>query len=128
MAPRRQLLSACLGALLLAACQTTDEFLAAFHGQDRAYLLGRMGPPDLKEPDGRGGEIWIYQERQVSAAQATETETTEKNAASANQQTTTRKKSLNAPAPRVRLVFKSFYLDANGVIYDTAHGARYLQR
>ena len=114
--------------LSLVACQTVDEQLAAYHGLDRAQLLGRMGQPDAKDADGRGGEIWIYQEKRVSNPVAKETETIEKNPGEGRKTTTTRETQVAIQSPVVRMFFKSFYLDANGVIYDTAHGSRYLQR
>ena len=116
------------GLLWLTACQTPQEYLATFHGMDKGHLIGRMGQPDAKEADGRGGEIWIYEEKQISTTSATETETVEKSTAVENKETTTKKKQLSVPTQRIRLVVKSFYLDAKGVIYDTAHGSRYLQR
>lgn len=112
----------------LAACQTTEEHLAAFHGLDKARLLGRMGQPDVKEPDERGGEIWIYQEKRVSNPVAKETETVAKNLEDGKTTTTTREKQVAVQSPVVRMYFKSFYIDARGIIYDTAHGSRYLQR
>jgi hypothetical protein len=128
MKTRSHIVALFAGLLLLTACQTTQEYLATFHGMDKGYLIGRMGQPDAKEADGRGGEIWIYEEKQISATSATETETIEKGTAVENKETTTKKKQLIVPTQRVRLVVKSFYIDTNGVIYDTAHGSRYLQR
>jgi hypothetical protein len=115
--------------LALAGCQTTDEYLATFHGLDRARLLGRMGRPDVKESDGRGGEVWIYQERRMSTPVARETEKVERQHNSDQQSSSTsREKQVAVQPPSVRMFFKSFYLDVNGVIYDSAHGSRYLQR
>jgi hypothetical protein len=115
--------------LPLAGCQSTEEYLATFHGLDRAQLLGRLGQPEAKEPDGRGGEVWIYQEKRVSTPVAKETEKVEQKLTDDKQaKTTTREKQVSVQNPVVRMFFKSFYLDANGVVYDTAHGSRYLQR
>ena len=123
------ILTLALSLLVLTGCQTTDEYLATFHGLDRGQLLGRLGPPDVKETDGRGGEVWIYQEKRVSTPVAKETEKVEQKLAADKQaKTTTRETQLVAPNPSVRMFFKSFFLDGNGMIYDTAHGSRYLQR
>ena len=121
-------LSLTLVLLGLAACQTTDEYLATFHGMPKSRLLGQLGQPDLKESDGQGGEIWIYEEKHVSTPTATETETVETNLENGKKPTTKRQKQVAAPTPTVRLVLKSFYINADGVIYDTTHGSRYLQR
>ncbi len=32
------------------------EMLQSYHGMTRAYLIGRLDPPDAKEPDDKGGE------------------------------------------------------------------------
>jgi hypothetical protein len=126
---RTALLTISLALVVLTGCQTTDEFLATFHGLDRAQLLGRLGQPDVKEPDGRGGEVWIYQEKRVSNPVAKETEKVEQKLTADQQgKTTTRQKELAVQNPVVRMYFKSFFLGAKGVIYDSAHGSRYLQR
>ena len=107
--------------IVLSACQTTKINLESFHGRNKAYLIGRLGPPDAKEPDSRGGEIWIYQEKEVSVRPGTVTTYKQKDA----DKTTSRKEKRIYPPERVvRIINTSFYIDKNGVIYDTAYGYR----
>ncbi|MCG2774526.1 MAG: hypothetical protein L6406_02495, partial [Desulfobacterales bacterium] len=59
--------------LVLSACQIARINRESFHGMTKAYLIGRLGPPDAKETDDKGGEIWIYQEKEVSVQPGTVT-------------------------------------------------------
>jgi hypothetical protein len=114
-----------VAAMTLASCLTTQEYLATFHGKSRAYLLGRLGPPDIKQSDDKGGEIWIYQEKDVSVSPAEKKTTYEEKDSSGKkvEQAT----QVTAPERRVRVINKSFYIDKDGVIYDTAYGSRHLE-
>lgn len=107
--------------LVLSACQTTRINLESFHGKTKAYLIGRLGPPDAKETDDKGGEIWIYQEKEVSVQPGTVTTYKQK----AGDSTTRREeKRVYPPERQVRIINSSFYIDKNGIIYDTAYGYR----
>jgi hypothetical protein len=105
----------------LCACQTTKINLESYHGMTKAYLIGRLGPPDAKESDDKGGEIWIYQEKEVFVRPGTVITYKQKDA----DKTTIRKeKRVYPPEQHVRIINTSFYIDKNGVIYDSAYGYR----
>jgi len=107
--------------LVLSACQTTKINRESFHGMTKSYLIGRLGPPDAKETDDKGGVIWIYQEKEVFVRPGTVTTYKQKDA----DKTTQRKeKRVYPPERRVRIINTSFYIDKKGIIYDSAYGYR----
>lgn len=108
-------------ALMLSACQTTKINLESFHGKTKAYLVGRLGPPDAKEADDKGGEIWIYQERDVYVQPGTVITYKQKTGDSITRR---KEKRVYPPERQVRIINSSFYIDKNGIIYDTAYGYR----
>ena len=107
--------------LVLSACQTTKINLESFHGKTKAYLVGRLGPPDAKEDDDKGGEIWIYQEKEISVRPGTVTTYKQKTGDSITQR---KEKRVYPPEQQVRIINSSFYIDKKGIIYDTAYGYR----
>lgn len=112
-----------LVAMLFSSCLTTKEYLATFHGNERSYLLGRLGPPDFKAPDDKGGEIWIYQEKSISISPAKVETSYEKDISHDSSEIKNNKKF----TPSVRSIYitnKSFYINKDGIIYDTAYGSR----
>lgn len=108
-------------ALVICACKTARINVESFHGKTKAYLVGRLGPPDAKESDDQGGEIWIYQEKEVSVRPGTVTTYKQKDA---GQKTLRKEKRVYPPERQVRIINTSFYIDENGVIYDSAYGYR----
>lgn len=53
--------------LALASCAINDREDDAFLGQPSARLLASLGTPQLRAPDGNGGEIWTYIEQRGGA-------------------------------------------------------------
>ncbi len=118
---RNIIFSMAAAVLVLSACQITQINLESFHGKTKAYLVGRLGPPDAKEADDKGGEIWIYQEKEVSVRPGTVTTYKQKTGDSTIRR---KEKRVYPPERQVRLINNSFYIDKNGIIYDTAYGYR----
>jgi len=112
-------------ALVICACMTAKINIESFHGKTKAYLIGRLGPPDAKESDDQGGEIWIYQEKEVSVRPGTVVTYKQKDA---DQKTLRKQKRVYPPERQVRIINTSFYIDENGVIYDSAYGYRDIER
>lgn len=111
--------------LVFCACQTKKINTESYHGMTKAYLIGRLGPPDAKESDDKGGEIWIYQEKEVYVRPGTVTTYKKKDA---DQKTIRKEKRVYPPERQVRIINTSFYIDENGVIYDSAYGYRDIER
>jgi hypothetical protein len=111
--------------LVICACMTAKINIESFHGKTKAYLVGRFGPPDAKESDDQGGEIWIYQEKEVFVRPGTVTTYKQKDA---GQKTLRKEKRVYPPERQVRIINTSFYIDKNGVIYDSAYGYRDIER
>jgi hypothetical protein len=106
---------------MLSACQTTKMNLESFHGKTKAYLVGRLGPPDAKEADDKGGEIWIYQEKEVYVRPGSVITYKQKTSDRIIQR---KEKRVHPPEQQVRIINSSFYIDKKGIIYDTAYGYR----
>jgi hypothetical protein len=111
-----------VAAILLSSCQTTKEYLSTFHGKERSYILGRLGPPDIKEPIDKGGEIWIYQERSISIIPAKVETSYEKDTSSDSD--IKKEKKFKPLVRRIYITNQSFYINKDGIIYDTACGSR----
>jgi len=110
-----------LGLVVCAGCMTLHEsMMQQYGGQNKAYLLGRQGPPDMKEPDGQGGEIWIYRTEDVYETPEREQTTVGTNYK--DEPTVTREKSTAKTSVTIR--FRSFYINKAGIIYDFASGSR----
>lgn len=46
----------------LSGCVSPAKVMNSWVGLRSTQLIGQWGPPQYKEPDGRGGQIWIYQQ------------------------------------------------------------------
>jgi len=114
-----------LGLLFGMGCQSTREYLAGFHGMHRSELLGRLGPADQIIPDERGGEIWIYQEKVVSITPGTEEVVYQEKD---KQKKVTERRVVTPPKETVRIHVKSFYINSEGIVYNTAFGTRAISR
>ncbi len=108
--------------LLLSACQTTKQYLSTFHGKERSYVLGHLGPPDFKESNDKGGEIWIYQEKSITVSPAKVETSFEHDSSDSNKKT--KKTKVTPLIRRIYIDIKSFYINKDKIIYDTAHGSR----
>lgn len=61
--------TAAVALLSLAGCAINDRDDDAFVGQPSAQLLSSLGVPQLRAPDGNGGEVWSYiEQRGVAGA------------------------------------------------------------
>jgi hypothetical protein len=47
---------------LLIGCASPASVMNSWMGLQKTQLIGQWGPPQYKESDGSGGEIWIYQQ------------------------------------------------------------------
>ena len=59
--------TAALALLSLAGCTINNREDDAFLGQPSAQLLASLGTPQLRAPDGSGGEVWTYIEQRGGA-------------------------------------------------------------
>ncbi|MBX7209442.1 MAG: hypothetical protein K1X78_14085 [Verrucomicrobiaceae bacterium] len=55
-----RLLALALPLIGAASCSSTSEEMRAFVGQPSSVLLAQLGTPQLRAPDGHGGQIWSY--------------------------------------------------------------------
>jgi hypothetical protein len=51
------------GSVLLFACASMQTGEDPWIGKDKSELLAALGKPARMEPDGKGGQIWIYLEK-----------------------------------------------------------------
>ena len=109
--------------IVFAGCVTVEENLRQrFGGVHKSRLLGQWGAPDHKEPDGRGGEIWIYTYKVASVKPVKKSTDVEQE----SEEYKTKKTTTIYPSTTTTKTFnKSFYIDSDGIIYDVAYGARY---
>lgn len=111
----------------ISGCQTTAEYLATFHGLHKNYLVGRMGKPDSKLEDGKGGEIWIYETKIVRTTPA-RIETTYEEEKNKKGKAFKKEKVIRPASESIVLKIKSFYINSEDIIYNTAYGSRYLKQ
>ena len=113
-----------LGLFTIAGCVTTQERLQQYVGTHKNRLIGEWGPAEHKEPDGKGGEIWIYQKTEVWTTPRREEVQIKKD--DENQKA---ERTIKVYPEKVRKTIHntSFYIGKDGVIYDTAHGSRRVQ-
>jgi len=110
-------------------CQTTAEYLATFHGKHTRYLIGEIGMPDTKLPDAHDGEIWQYETRTVYTTPGKEevvytVEEEDGDEDGGGEKKITETREIYPPSRSVRLYLKTFYINKDGYVYDTAAGSR----
>jgi len=59
------MLNSFVTALMLVGCASPATVMNAWLGHSSTELVGQWGPPQYKESDRRGGQIWIYQRTQT---------------------------------------------------------------
>jgi hypothetical protein len=110
---------------LLLGCSTVQERLAAYHGVHKNYLVADFGPPDQTLSDGRDGEIWIYQEEDVSRSTAREDRFTPDDSGRYSPDESV----VYTPSQTsVRLNNTTFFIDGEGFVYNSAYNSRSVRR
>lgn len=114
-------------AMGLTGCLSIEQQLRQrYVGTHKNQLLARWGPPDHKEPDGKGGEIWIYSRVKTRTTPMRREAEVADNEDSADNSKKEKTIVIYPSQVRRTLYNKSFFIGTDGVIYDTAYGWREL--
>lgn len=124
--------------LLFSSCMTPEAEMKPWVGLSSSQLIGQWGPPQYKNPDNKGGQIWIYQQQRSYATTARSHSTLDGNGRengtlnygpfatatytgnSSYQGTATT--SYTPSQSYTRTQTRSFYIDRNGMIYAVNWG------
>lgn len=93
-------------------------------GQHSSRLIAEWGPPNHRESDGKGGQVWVYMTEKVRTTDGrTVTKSYEKDKEK-DGKTKTETTTYRPPTTRKSVKITSFFVDANGYVYDYALGQR----
>ncbi len=120
------------GFVVMSGCVSTESEMARFVGRPSSSLVAKLGQPQLKKPDGQGGEIWAWTKANdavIREPTQLKADVTSGNPAAMSGTTTAAQGELTSfkgetPQFRSRVQY-TFYVDDKGIVYKYVHAKEY---